>query len=285
MQVTAAHNRTPARVLAVSSQVIYGPVGNSAAVPGMQKLGLEVLVLPTVLLSNHPGHGSPVRQAVAAETMKAMLERVADHGWLDGLAGVMTGYFVDAAQAEVAAEAIAQLKAANPDLLYVCDPILGDDDPGLYVPEEVARAIGSRLVPLADVITPNRFELAWLAGADVTGPASAVQPARSLAPVCLATSVPASDDGIATMLIGGDIVWVVETRRRAQVPHGTGDLLSGLLLAHLVGGREGREALALSLGAVEAVLDASQGSDALDLAAIPSLAGKRSSVQPLEVRA
>jgi pyridoxine kinase len=142
-------------------------MGRSAIRPrcrGCRSSGSNVLGLPTVLLSNHPGHGSPVRQAVAAETMKAMLERVADHGWLDGLAGVMTGYFVDAAQVEVAAEAIARLKAANPDLLYVCDPVLGDDDPGLYVPEEVARAIGSRLVPLADVITPNRFELAWLAG-------------------------------------------------------------------------------------------------------------------------
>jgi pyridoxine kinase len=259
--------RPAAKVLAISSQVVYGPVGNSAAVPVMQTFGLIVLALPTVLLSNHPGHGPPVRQIIAAVTIKDMLERVASHGWLNDIAAVMTGYFVDAAQVEVAADAIARLKTLCPDLIYLCDPILGDDEPGLYVPEQVARAIQTRLIPLADVMTPNRFELAWLGGAEVTGPESAVQAARRLAPASLATSIPLSEDRIATMLIGETTSWVVETRRRAHVPHGTGDLLSGLYLAHLVSGKDGREALGLTLGSVETVLDASQGRDALDLVA------------------
>jgi pyridoxine kinase len=199
--------------------------------------------------------------------MKAMLERVASHGWFNGLAAVMTGYFVDAAQVEVAADAIARLKTLCPALIYLCDPILGDDEPGLYVPEPVARAIQSRLIPLADVITPNRFELAWLGGAEVTGPATAVQAARRLAPVAVATSIPVSEGRIATMLIAETTSWVVETRRRAHVPQGTGDLLSGLFVAHLVSGKDGREALGLTLGSVETVLDASQGRDALDLVA------------------
>lgn len=256
-----------ATVLAVSSQVVYGPVGNSAAIPAMEKLGLGVLGLPTVLLSNHPGHGAPVRQAISADTMEGMLESLAGHGWLDGLAGVMTGYFIDPAQVEVAAEAVARLKEANSGLVYLCDPIVGDDVPGPYVPEEVADALRSRLLPLADVIAPNRFELAWLSGVDVTAPASAMSAARGLAPLCLATSVPVGDDHLANILVGGDRAWLVETRKRQHVPHGTGDLLSGLFLAHCLGGREGRDALALSVGTVEAVLDASAGADALDLAA------------------
>jgi pyridoxine kinase len=259
-------HRRAATVLAVSSQVIYGPVGNSAAIPGMESLGLTVLGLPTVLLSNHPGHGAPVRQAVAAGTLEAMLERLAGHGWLDGLAGVMTGYFVDEAQVEVAAEAIARLKGANSGLVYLCDPVMGDDGPGLYVPETVAGAIRARLLPLADVIAPNRFELAWLTGAEVTGPASAARAARGLARRCLATSIPLGEDRIANLLVGGGTGWMVETRRRAHAPHGTGDLLSGLFLSHVLRGRAGGEALALSVGTVEAVIDASRG-DALDLAA------------------
>lgn len=269
-----------AKVLAISSQVVYGPVGNSAAVCGMQALGITVLPLPTVLLSNHPGHGSPVRQVIAAETMKAMLARIEDQGWLDGLAGIMTGYFVDADQVEIAAEAIAGLKRARPELLILCDPILGDDAPGLYVPEAVARAIRSRLLPLADIIAPNRFELAWLAGASVTGLATAVPAARGLAPLCLATSIPAGGDRLATMLIGSSSAWLVETRKRVRVPHGTGDLLSGLFLAHLLGRRDGPDALGWSLAAIESVLEASEGSDALDLAA--GLAGP---ARPLHVRA
>jgi pyridoxine kinase len=253
-------------VLAMSSQVVYGPVGNSAAMPAMQALGVSVLGLPTVILSHHPGHGAPVRQVIGAEMLEAMLQRLASHGWLDGIAGVMTGYFVDAAQVEVAAGAIARLKELNPNLVYLCDPILGDDKPGLYVPDGVARAIASRLLLLADVIAPNRFELAWLSGAEVTGPRSAAEAAQGLAPLCLATSVPLGDDRLATMLIGKGAAWLVGTARRARVPHGTGDLLSGLFLAHLLRGQAGSEALGLSLGAVEAVLDQSQGSDALDLA-------------------
>lgn len=276
--------RNAATVLAVSSQVVYGPVGNSAAIPAMENLGLTVLGLPTVLLSNHPGHGAPVRHAVAAGTMGAMLERLAGHGWLDGVAGVMTGYFVDEAQVEVAAEAIARLKHEDPGLVYLCDPILGDDVPGLYVPEAVAGAIRALLLPLADVIAPNRFELAWLTGTDVTGPASAARAAQGLAPLCLVTSIPLGDDRIANLLVGGDSGWVVETRRRARAPHGTGDLLSGLFLAHVLCGREGREALALAVGTVEAVIDASSG-DALDLTA--GLAGPAAclTARTLEVEA
>jgi pyridoxine kinase len=276
--------RSAATVLAVSSQVIYGPVGNSAAIPAMESLGLNVLGLPTVLLSNHPGHGVPVRLGVAAGTMTAMLERLAGHGWLDGLAGVTTGYFVDEAQVEVAAETIARLKHASPGLVYLCDPVLGDDVPGLYVPEAVAGAIRGLLLPLADVIAPNRFELAWLTGADVTGPAAAAEAARNLAPSCLATSIPLGENRIANLLVGGGTGWLVETRKRAHAPHGTGDLLSGLFLAHVLRGREGGEALARSVGTVEAVIDASRG-DALDLAAGLAGPAARLTVRALEVEA
>ena len=277
-----------ATVLAVSSQVIYGPVGNSAAVPAMRALGLRVLELPTVLLSNHPGHGAPVRQVTAPETMAAMLAQVESHGWLDGIGGVMTGYFADAAQVEVAAGLIARLKARRPAPVYLCDPILGDDradgSSGLYVPEAVAGAIRSRLLPLADIVSPNRFELAWLTGRAVTGPSSAAEGARELAPRCLATSIPLGLEGIATMLIDGGAACLVETRRRARVPHGTGDLLAGLVLGHVLAGRGPREALALSLGALEAVLDASHGSDALELAGL-ARPERRLAVRPLEVGA
>jgi pyridoxine kinase len=262
--------------------VIYGPVGNSAAVPAMRALGLRTLELPTVLLSNHPGHGAPVRQVVAAGTIQAMLDHLAGQGWLDGLSGVMTGYFVDEAQVEVAAGTIARLKSANPGLVYLCDPVLGDDGPGLYVPEAVAGAIRARLLPLADVIAPNRFELAWLAGVDVTGPASAARAARGIGRTCLATSIPLGEDRIASMLVGGDTGWVVETRRRARAPHGTGDLLSGLFLAHVVRGRDGGEALALAVGTVEAVIDASRG-DALDLGAGLAGPAARLTARALEV--
>lgn len=258
-------NAKPAAVLAISSQVVYGPVGNSAAVPAMEWLGRPVLALPTVFLSHHPGHGAPIRQVIGAEILEAMLTRIAANGWLDQVAAVVTGYFADAAQIAVIARTIAGLKAARSDLLYLCDPILGDDHTGLYVSGDVAAAIRLRLVPLADIIAPNRFELAWLTGREVATPAAAAEAARLIAPLTLATSIPLAPNRLATMLIGAQKAWLVDSARRAQAPHGTGDLLTGLFIAHYLNGRDGKQALGLAMAALEAVLDASDGA-VLDLA-------------------
>lgn len=268
-------------VLAISSQVAYGPVGNSAAVPAMHSLGITALAVPTVLMSNHPGHGGAVRLPIDAGFLSGAIGRLASAGWLDRLDAVLTGYFIDAVQVEAVGQAIAKLKAARPNILYLCDPVLGDDHTGLYVDQAVATAIASRLVPMADVIAPNRFELAWLSGRAVNDAQQAAEAARRLAPLALATSIPAGGGRLATMLIDGCGGWQVETRRRPHVPHGTGDLLCGLFLAHLCLGRSGRHALAASMAAVEAILDASEATDALDLAAC--LAGI-TKVKPLPAR-
>jgi pyridoxine kinase len=263
---------TGARILALSSEVVYGPVGNSAAVPGLQSLGIAVLALPTVLLSNHPGHGVPVKVALAAADLAAMLDRVLAGGWLDGLAGILTGYFTDAGQVAVVAERLVRIRHRAPDVTILCDPILGDDHTGLYVPLTVAEAIRDRLVPLADVIAPNRFELAWLSGRQVHDGEEAVAAARSLAPaLTLATSIPAASERLATMAISRAGIEQVETRRRARVPHGTGDLLSGLYLGHLVKGACPGAALAAAMARLEAVLDSSEGEPALDLTALNGL--------------
>ena len=253
-------------VLAISSQVVYGAVGNSAAVPALQSLGVAVLALPTVILSNHPGLGLPVRQQFPAEALDAILEDLASQGRFGELAAIMTGYFTDAAQVETVAAAISRLKAARSDILYLCDPILGDDPSGLYIPHPVAEAIRSRLIPLAEFITPNRFDLAWLSGRDVGDTPSAVAAAGTLPPITLATSIPLSNGLLGNMVISHDAVWLAETRSRRSVPHGTGDLLAGLFCGHLVRGRSAEEALRSAVAGMEAVLDLSEGQDSLDLA-------------------
>ncbi len=260
---------TVGTVLAISSQVVYGPVGNSAAVPALQSLGVTAMALPTVLLSNHPGHGTPVKVPLAAGDLAALLDRVLAGGWLDGLAGILTGYFTGADQVEAVAGRLAAIRQRAPDVKVLCDPIIGDDHTGLYVPLAVAEAIRDRLLPQADVIAPNRFELQWLSGRKVDDADAAVAAARSLPPaLTLATSVPAAGGGLATMAITRDDIATVETRRRASVPHGTGDLLSGLYLAHLVSGASPGAALAAAMTRLECVLDASQARPALDLGAL-----------------
>jgi pyridoxine kinase len=252
--------------LSISSQVVRGHVGNSAIAPGLRALGHEVWPMPTIVLSNHPGHGGCAGPAVSAEQIAAMVGELERHGWLSDCAGVMSGYFRDAAQCAAAAYAVRAVKQANPRALYLCDPVLGDDPGGLYVPEDVAAAVRDELVPLADLITPNCFELAWLSGREVTGTNDAVAAAGGLQrPGVIVTSI-YSADGPANLWVGGESAISCRFEPLPNVPHGVGDLFAALALVHLVEGDGGR-ALGLASAQIAHVIARSAGRDELDMAA------------------
>jgi pyridoxine kinase len=214
------------KVLSISSQVVWGPVGNSAAVPALQAKGHEVLALPTITLSNHPGHGALAGFRTPAEDMARMFAALEALGALSDLDAMLTGYFASVGQVEE----VARLLDRVPVPFLLVDPVMGDHGK-LYIPQDVAEAIRTHLVPRATCLTPNAFELAWLSGIAVTDEASAIAAARSLVlPEVLATSVPAAD-GLATLLITPDDVHRIAAAKLDKVPHGTGDFLSGLYLA------------------------------------------------------
>ena len=222
------------RILAVSSQVAYGPVGNSAAVPALQAKGHEVIALPTITLSNHPGHGKPSGFRTQPEDISRILETLDGLGVLSPVGAVLTGYFASAEQVEAVAAVLVRMKSVNQSPFILVDPVIGDEG-GLYVSQAVAETIRDQLVPLATCITPNRFELAWLSGCTVANEADAIATSRNLGVVeVLATSVPAGESQIATMLITPEKVHSTTSPRLAYVPHGTGDFLSGLYLASRV---------------------------------------------------
>ncbi len=156
------------------------------------------------------------------------------------------------------------MKAANPSLLVLVDPVVGDEG-GLYVSEAVAAAIRDRLVPLASCITPNRFELAWLSGREIEDEPAALAAARSMAvPEVLATSIPAGDR-LATMAIGADSHHTVLNQKLAGVPHGTGDFLSGLYLGERLQ-LPPQEALAAAMKRLSRAIGLSAGTPVLDVA-------------------
>jgi pyridoxine kinase len=262
-------SETSPAILAISSQVAYGAVGNSAAVPAMLALGLTVHAVPTVVLSYHPGLGTPSGLRIPARDLAALLEALEALGVLDGIAAVSTGYFAANDQIFAVQRIIASLKQHNPRLLYLCDPVIGDETSGLYVPKPVAEAIKQSLLPLADIITPNVFELAWLSGLPVRT-IEDVRSARSrlAVPSLLATSLASAPDRLLTVLTGALGEAMVDSLRRSHVPHGTGDLLSGLFLGCLAKGEDGPAALSRSLAALEAVIDASVGLPVLKLSAL-----------------
>lgn len=253
------------KVLSFSSQVAYGHVGHSAGQFALQRLGVQVIALPTVVLSNRPDRPHRAGQRIEPERLAEMLASLEANGLLAGLDAVFTGYMPSPAHAVCVAECVGRLKRALPDLRVMCDPILGDDPGGLYVPEETAAAIRDRLVPLADIVKPNRFELGWLKNAVVDSLESAMEAAWELAPMVLVTSGAEPMGRLSNLLICRDAGWVTEVLRREQVPHGSGDLMAALFLGHLVLGRSPAEALALATAGVEAVVEDSLESDELRL--------------------
>jgi pyridoxine kinase len=255
----------PRHILSISSQVAYGPVGNSAAVPAMQAAGFTVLQVPTIILSNHPGLGKPSGVRLPAIEIEAMLGAMDGLGVLAKCMGVLTGYFASADQVEIAASRIAIMKQANPSLFVLVDPVIGDGD-SLYVAKDVAIAIRDHLLSLATCITPNRFELSWLADKVIESRQDAIEAAAQM--TCdevLATSIPVDDKTIATLSITRVECTESLSTLRPSVPHGTGDFLAGLYLAARLNGYEPAQALKLSSALLEAAINRSDGQPSLDI--------------------
>ena len=257
-----------ARVLAVSSQVAYGPVGLTAAVPALQARGHEVMAVPTVTLSNHPGHGKPAGFRTQPADLAAILDRLETLGALRSCNAVLTGYFASADQVRETAATIRRMKAETPALYILVDPVIGDGE-ALYVAQPVAEAIRDELVPLANCLTPNRFELEWLSGQRVSDIGEAVAAARSLpVPEVLATSIPADAGRLATLVVLAETVYEAITRLRHYVPHGTGDFLAGLYLARRADGEFPGDALRDAMTILDRAIGASEGVSTLDVAHI-----------------
>src|ERR1700739_546934 len=167
-------------VISIQSQVAYGHVGNSAAVFPMQMRGIDVIAVPTTLLSNRPGYKTIRGRILDADLVADLLTGIEERGAIDYCRIVLSGYLGSPEIAEVVTEFITRAKANNPKLIYCCDPVLGDSDPGLYVKPEIPPIVRDSLCPLADIITPNHFELEWLSGARATTIDDVIKSARAL---------------------------------------------------------------------------------------------------------
>jgi pyridoxine kinase len=255
-----------ARVLALSSHVAYGTVGLAVTVPALQALGHETIVLPTIVLSNHPGYARFSGEQVPPATLAQIIDSLAANGWLAGVDAILTGYLPSEAHVDLAGKLVARVRAANPSAYFVCDPIFGDEPDGLYL-DAPAAAIREHLLPQCNLATPNRFELSWLVDAPVASVAEAVTAARALAvPAVLATSVPAGAGDLASLLVWGEAASACQVPRRGHAPHGTGDLLAALLLGHLLNRRDPTSALGCAVAAVAGSIEASGEQDELSLA-------------------
>jgi len=259
-----------AKILSISSEVIRGHVGHAASRFVLQRLGHDVWAFPTILLSNHPGHEKFSGEPTDPAHLEKMRDSLDGNGWLGEIDAVFTGYLPSAEHAEFAVETVRLVKSRSPNAKVLTDPAFGDDPKGLYIDEGAAAKIDSDLLPLADFVTPNRFELGWLAQAPVITLDEARRAAKEVDfPVLLATSIPGDADGaLCNLLVEEQFTMTTTVKRRHAAPHGTGDMMAALFLGHFLNEKSSEEAMARATGAVEIVLQASDGTD--ELALIPT---------------
>lgn len=246
---------TPRAVIVISSHVVRGSVGNRAAVFALETLGFPVWAVPTITLPWHPGHGRATRIVVPPDQFAALMADLMEAPWLGEVGAVLSGYLGDPGQAASVAGLVEAVKTRDPDALYICDPVMGDAG-GLYVPEETATAIRDRLMPLADIATPNRFELEWLSGTVLPDIESIMKAALATPPpTMLVTSAPAAlEGGIGNLLLDRSQALLAEHRVICRPPNGLGDLTAALYLAHTLNGASRADALQSTTAAVYEIL-------------------------------
>jgi pyridoxine kinase len=259
-------------ILSFQSSVAYGHVGNAAAVFCLRRSGHEIWPVDTVAFSNHPGYGGfggHVRQAAEVAEIVDGVERL-------GVAGrcraVLSGYLGSAAVARVVLQAVARIKAANPRALFCCDPVMGDRDEGLYVPDDLAALLTDEAAGAADILVPNHFELEVLAGRPLPTLAEAVAAADDLRArgcrIVVVTSLATAgrDAGtIANLLVTGSGAWTVTTPKLGLAAKGAGDALAALFLGRYLDCGDAADALAGAVSSVYAVIEATAAAGAREL--------------------
>ena len=258
----------PRAVIVISSHVARGTVGNRAMVFALETLGFPVWAVPTVTLPWHPGHGKAARIVPPPAEFAALMRDLEGARWLGEVAGVISGYLGDATQAQAVASLVKAVKSVNPSALYLCDPVMGDKE-GLYVSGDIAAAQRDRLMPLADIATPNRHELEWMTGVKLETPGAVAEAALDAGPpTMLVTSSPAlMARGTGNLLLTADAAMMAEHRVIERPPNGLGDLTAALFLARLLAGEAAQKALQTTTESVFEVLAraAKRGADELTL--------------------
>ena len=263
------------KILSIQSSVAYGHVGNSAATFPLQRLGHEVWPVLTVHFSNHTGYGAWRGPLLDPADVADVITGIGERGVLGEADAVLSGYQGDPAVGAVILDAVAKVRAANPSAVYCCDPVMGDVGRGMFVKAGIPEYLRDEVVPRADIVTPNHFELDFLAGRATTTLGevlAAVDAVRATGPRdVLVTSVLHADsepDTLDVVAVSDSGAWVVTTPLLPISPNGCGDVTAALYLAHLTTTGSTATALERTTSSVFAILEATLAAGTREIALV-----------------
>ncbi|WP_221584437.1 pyridoxal kinase PdxY [Microbacterium sp. G2-8] len=250
------------QILSIQSAVAYGHAGNSAAVFPMQRIGVEVLPVYTVAFSNHTGYGAWRGPVMDPADVADVITGVEERGAFGSLDAVLSGYQGSEGIADVIIDAVARVKSQNPDALYACDPVMGNAKSGCFVAPAIPDLLRDKVVPAADIITPNQFELGFLTGTSpdtVESTLASADAARAMGPrTVLVTSVERPDrpNGTIEMMAVDDAgAWIVQTPYLPMKANGSGDVTAALFTSHYARTGDAADSLARTASSVFGLLE------------------------------
>lgn len=269
-------NPLPIDIVSIQSQVVYGRVGNNVAIPSLEALGLSVAAVPTVLLSNTPHYPTLHGDAIPVEWFEGYLQDLAARGALRTLRAVLLGYLGNPQQATTLLRWVHNLAKVNVKPRIVIDPVLGDHDHGIYVDAQLIHTYQQDLLPLAEGLTPNGFELAQLTGLPVHDIDSVIIAARRLLTgttqwVAVTSAAPDTweTNEMKVVLVTRTHTEVIAHPRINAAPKGTGDLFCATLTGHWLNGTSLPKAVFLACQQVVLALRHTQQAQCAELVLSP----------------
>ncbi|MFP3089056.1 pyridoxal kinase PdxY [Treponema sp. TIM-1] len=267
-------------ILSIQSHVCYGYAGNSAAVFPLQRMGHTVWAINTVEFSNHTGYGTWRGTELGAEMTTALVQGLDEQGVLTDCEAVLSGYMGNAAVGRSIMDTVRLVRTKAPGALYCCDPVMGDIDRGLYVKPDIPDIFKNEIIVLADLLTPNQFELEVLTGmdtGDITAARKAIDLLHARGPrIVLVTSyregknTTGPRDHIDLLVSAGSETYRIHT---PELPFdmaisGSGDLTTAVFLSRYLETGDIRSALELTTASIYGIMEATFNAHSRELCII-----------------
>jgi len=266
-------------VLSIQSHVVYGHAGNSAAVFPLQRLGHEVWAINTVEFSNHTGYKAWRGEALSPALVESLVLGLEERDVLKNCNAVLSGYLGDPVSGRAIISAVKKVRSHAPGALYCCDPVMGDVGRGFYVKPEIPDVFKNEVIPLADIVTPNQFELNALTKMNAETLEDVLEGVKRLhaagPKIILVTSLKTIDMGTADPPEIGMLVSDGKETYRISTPElcfenstsmaGSGDLTTSVFLSRYLETGNIKKSLELTAASIYGIMEATHRAKSREL--------------------